>query len=191
MSSRRPPGTPWAPPGPQGAARTLEKATPERSWRPPGAKQKFTGSGRGASRKVLGPFFSILSRPQGDFDLHFGSSWELQGGHFGSTLLKTPKPYFEYLPCENLDFEGSRGPFSSFFRAKLVPKSVFGKKSAQVITKININWLRGALGGAWGRNKTTLENLKRPPGEFLSHFMEKKSNNFLRRGMVWRNARGP
>ena len=35
----------------------------------------------------------------------------------------------------------------------MVPKSVFGKKSAQVTTQININWLRDALGGAWGRTK--------------------------------------
>ena len=35
-----------------------------------GGEQKFAGSGQGASRKVLGPFFSVLSRPRGDFGLH-------------------------------------------------------------------------------------------------------------------------
>ena len=34
-----------------------------------------------------------------------------------------------------------------------IAKNAFGKKSAQVTTKININWLRDALGGAWGRKK--------------------------------------
>ena len=81
---------------------------------------------------------------------------------------------FEYFPRGNLDFEGSGGPFWSPFRAKMVTKSVFGKKSAQVTTKINISWLRDALGGARGRTKKTLEIPKRPPEEVLGHFSNKK-----------------
>ena len=73
---------------------------------------------------------------------------------------------FEYFPRESHDFEGSGMSFLELFRSKIAPKTAFGKKSAQVTTKININLLWDALGGAWGR-KESLENPKGLRKNFL------------------------
>ena len=52
-------GTPWAPGGCQDAIKIDPGALLEAS----GGENKFTGSGRGASKKVLGSFFNVLNRP--------------------------------------------------------------------------------------------------------------------------------
>ena len=120
-ASGDPLGTPWAPGGCQDAIKIDPGALLEAS----GGEKKFTGSGRGASRKVLGPFFSVLRRPQGDFDLHFGSSWELQGGHFGSSLPKTPKPWIlNTFHVKTLILKVPGDHFRSFFGPKVLKKQL-------------------------------------------------------------------
>ena len=97
---------------------------------------------------------------------------------------------FEYLLYENHDFVGSGRSFLELFRSKMVKKTAVGKKSAQVTTKININWLRDALGGARGRKKT-LEIPRRPPEEFIGHFSPQKWDDSLRAGLRPATAGAP
>ena len=66
----------------------------------------------------------------------------------------------EYLPRESLESEGSGRSFSELFRSKSAKKTAVGKKSAQMTTKININSLRDALGGAWGAKKNLGQSQK-------------------------------
>ena len=94
------------------------------------------------------------------------------GGSFWKLLIKHTKNLdFEYVPYENHDFVGSGIPFFELFRAKMVEKTAVGKKSAQVTTKININSLRDALGGAWGRKN--IGKSKKPSGRISWPFYEK------------------
>ena len=153
MASRRPPGPKKIKhntPSEQGGCQDAIKIDPGALLEASGGEKNVTGSGRGASRKVLVPFFSVLSRPQGDFDLHFGSSWELQGGQFGSSFPQTPKPWIlNTFHVKTLILRVPGGHFWSF-SVQNNKTNAFGKKSAQVTTKINIHWLRDALGGASG-----------------------------------------
>ena len=129
----------------------------------------------GGLQKSSWTIFQRLEPPPGRFWPPFWEALGALGGAFWRLLAENPKTLdFEYVPRENLDFEGSGGPFSSLFHAKMVPKSVFGKKSAQVTTKININWLRDALGGAWGRKKN-FGISKKPSGRISWPFFKKST----------------
>ena len=81
--------------------------------------KKFTCRARGASRKVLGTFFSVLSRPRGDFGPHFGRPWVFQGGHFGGSLLKAPKPWIlNTFHVKTMILRVPGNHFGSFFSTK-------------------------------------------------------------------------
>ena len=76
------PGRSWEPLGPSGARGLKKPNYFEPAWGVPGAsggEKKFTGFCRGGSRKVLGPFFSVLSPPRSDFGIHFGSPGSSRG----------------------------------------------------------------------------------------------------------------
>ena len=103
MSKMSSPGTPWAPGGYQDAIEIGPGALLEAS----GGETKFAGSGRGASRKVLGPFFNVLSRPRA-----FSDALGAPGGSFWRLIAENPRTQdFEYFPREGLDFEGSGRSF--------------------------------------------------------------------------------
>ena len=76
------PGRSWEPLGPSGARGLKVPNYFGPAWGGPGGlrgRKKFAGSGRGASRKVLRPFFSVLSPPRGDFGLHLGAPGASRG----------------------------------------------------------------------------------------------------------------
>ena len=96
MAPRRPPGPKKAMlknPLEKGGCPDAIKIDPGALLEASGGEKKFTGFGRGASRKVLGPFFSVLRRPKRDFGLHFASPGEVPGGAFLCSFQKTRKPW--------------------------------------------------------------------------------------------------
>ena len=148
MASRRRPGAFWS---------------PGRAQEPPlggkggvkNRKNKIHLSRPGGLQKSSWIIFQRLEPPPGRFWPPFWEALGAPGGSFWRLLAENPQTLdFEYFPRENLDFEGSGRSFSELFRTKIGTKTAVGKKSAQVTTKININWFRDALGGAWGRKKT-------------------------------------
>ena len=114
MTSRRPPGTPWAPGGYQDAIEIGPRALLEASgvekirWFRPGGLQKSS--------------WIICQRLEPPPVRFWPPFWELLGApgeSFWRLLAENPQTLdFEYLPRENLDFEGSGGHFWSVF----VPK---------------------------------------------------------------------
>ena len=89
-ASGDPLGTPWAPGGCQDAIKIDPGALLEAS----GGEKKFTGSGRGGPRKVLGPFFIVLRPPRRDFGLLFASPGGSREVLFGAFSKKRENPGF-------------------------------------------------------------------------------------------------
>ena len=167
MTPGRPPGGLRGPPGDPLGPRGLPGRLKNRPRRAPGGlrgRKKCTGSGRGGARKVLGQFFSILSRPRCDFGLHFGRPWVLQGGHFGGSLLKAPKPWIlNTFHVKTLILRVPGGHFLSFFGTKKNSiRQEIGPSDHQNQHKL-------APGRSWrrlGANKNS-GNPKKPSGRFL------------------------
>ena len=87
---RGPPGDPLGPRGLPGRYKNRPRSAPGGLR----GRTKISGSGRGASRKVLGPFFNVLRRPRVILTSILGASGCSRGVILEAHCQKPPNPGF-------------------------------------------------------------------------------------------------